>query len=55
LGSREIIYNPDMTGVGKVGITKIDGMLEKFSIANLPYPMRYLFLGKEAMLWQSLS
>jgi hypothetical protein len=71
LGCREIIYNPDMAGVAKVGITKINAMLEcwksgimgdrvilpifKFSIPNLPCPMRYLFLGKEATLWQSLS
>jgi hypothetical protein len=70
-GCREIIYNPDMTGVAIVGITKIDGMMEcwksgimgdrvllpifKSSISKLACPMRYLFLGKEATLWQSLS
>ena len=71
LEGREIICNPDMTGVAKVGLTKIDGMLEKWnnrligdrvllpifksSISKLPCPMRYFFLGKEATLWQSLS
>lgn len=59
LGCREIIYNPDMAGVAKVGITKIKAMLEcwkigimgdrgilpifRFSVPNLPYA---LFVGK---------